>query len=290
MSSADYKREKQSLWVTAARKFLRDKVGVAGFIVVLLYFFIACLVWAGLVGADWSDLATEGRMPPSSEHWFGTNINGQDIYDRAMYSTKTAFEIGLWIAVFSTVIGAVMGALAGFFSGTWIDEIILWLCGVLDCIPFFLFVAAVAFALKDNPYAMHVAMISSFWMATCRYVRGDVIKLKNFDFTEAARALGISQTNIIFKHILPNTTHIILVQTSLTFVLAIKTEVLLSFLGLGVKEGISWGLMIAESSQEVTAGYFGNFLSASIFMFVLVIAFNVFSDALQDALDPRKVG
>lgn len=290
MASAQaYKLEKQSLWLKAMKKFSRDKAGVLGLVIVSVYFVVACLVWGGLIGTGWADLSDGSRMPPSPEHWFGTNINGQDIFQRAIYSTKTAFEIGLLVAVCATGLGAIFGALAGFFSGTWIDEIILWMCGVLDCIPFYLFVAAVAFALKDNPYAMHIAMIASFWMSTCRYIRGEVIKLKHFEFTEAARALGISQMRIIFRHILPNTTHIILVETSLAFVLAIKTEVILSFLGLGVKDGISWGVMISESSQEVTAGYFGNFLSASLFMFFLVIAFNMFSDALQDALDPRKV-
>ena len=94
---------------------------------------------------------------------------------------------------------------------------------------------------------------------------------------------------IIFRHILPNTTHILLVQATITFVSAIKAEVILSFLGLGVKDGMSWGLMISESTQEVLSGFFNNFLAASVLMFGLVMAFNMFADALQDALDPRKV-
>ena len=257
--------------------------------VVMVYFIVAVGVWLGLWATEWGDVEGPKWAPMSSEYWFGTNIIGQDIFQRAIYSTKTAFEVGLVVAVLSTIIGAVLGALAGYFSGTWVDEIILWLKGVLDSIPFYLFVAAVAFALTGNPYAMHIAMVSTFWTTTGRLVRGEVIKLKNFEFVEAARAIGVPQVTIIFRHILPNTFHILLVQATIVFVAAIKSEVILSFLGLGVQDGVSWGLMISESTQEVLAGFFNNFLWASVFLFGLVMAFNMFSDALQDALDPRKV-
>ena len=171
-------------------------------------------------------------------------------------------------------IGAMLGAFAGFFAGTWIDEIVLWLMGVLDAMPFYLFVAAVAYALADNPWAMHVAMISTFWVGTGRLIRGEVIKLRGMEYVEAAHAIGVPEVVIIFRHILPNTSHILLVQASVMFVGAIKAEVILSFLGLGIKDGMSWGLMIDESTKEVLAGFFNNFLAASLLMFGLVMAFN----------------
>jgi len=280
---------RESLWGKAVYKFSRDKMGMIGLGIVLVYLIVAIGVWLGLWATGWGDVEGPKWAPMSAEYPFGTNIIGQDIFQRALYSTKTAFEVGLVVAVLSTIIGAVMGALAGYFSGTWIDEIILWIKGVLDSIPFYLFVAAVAFALAGNPYAMHIAMVSTFWTTTGRLVRGEVIKLKNFEFVEAARAIGVPQIVIIFRHILPNTFHILLVQATIVFVAAIKSEVILSFLGLGVQDGVSWGLMIAESTQEVLAGFFNNFIWASVFLFGLVMAFNMFSDALQDALDPKKV-
>lgn len=278
-----------SLWSRSYRKFVRDKFGLIGLGVVAIYFVIALAVWMGIIGQNWSELLAEGRSSPSSDFWFGTNTNGQDIFARAIFSTKTAFEIGLVVSIVATALGGVLGAFAGYLSGTVVDEVILWLCGCLDCIPFYLFVAAVAFAMKDQPYAMHISMIATFWMGTCRYIRGEFIKLKHREFVEAAHSVGVKPLKIIFRHIFPNTWHILIVQASLTFVLAIKTEVVLSFLGLGVREGVSWGLMISESVQEVSSGHFSNFMAASLMMFVLVIAFNMFSDALQDALDPRKV-
>lgn len=279
----------ESIWGKALYKFTRDRAGMLGFGVVMVYFIAALGVWFGIWGTEWSDVEGPKWGGMSAEHWFGTNIIGQDIFQRSLYSTKTAFEIGLIVAILSTIIGAVLGAVAGFFSGTWIDSIILWLKGVLDSIPFYLFVAAVAFALQGNPWAMHVAMVSTFWTTTGRLVRGEVIKLRNFEFVEASRAIGVPQATIIFRHIVPNTFHILLVQATIVFVSAIKSEVILSFLGLGVQDGVSWGLMISESTIEVLAGFFNNFAWASLFLFVLVMAFNMFSDALQDALDPKKV-
>ena len=165
---------------------------------------------------------------------------------------------------------------------------ILWLKGVLDSIPFYLFVAAVAFAMQGNPWAMHIAMIATFWTTTSRLVRGEVMRLKNREFIEAARSIGLPVYKIVLRHLLPNTLPIILVQGSLAFVAAIKTEVILSFLGMGIQDGVSWGLMLAESTQEVLAGQFANFIAASGMLFLLLMGFNLLADAFQDAFDDRN--
>jgi len=281
---------RQSMWSKAFYKFRRDRTGMFAFAIVVTYSVIAVGVWFGWFASDWADVTGGKWESASGSHWFGTNIIGQDIFARAIFSTRTAFEVGLVVAVLSTTTGALLGAMAGFFSGGWLDEIVLWLMGVLDSIPFYLFVAAIVFAMQDSAYAMHVAMIATFWTTSGRVVRGEVIKLRGLEYVEAAHAIGVPELTIIFRHILPNTSHILLVQGTITFVAAIKSEVILSFLGLGVKDGMSWGLMIAESTQEVLSGFFNNFLAASVLMFGLVMAFNLFADALQDALDPRKVG
>jgi len=106
---------------------------------------------------------------------------------------------------------------------------------------------------------------------------------------ESARAIGLPGLTILFRHVLPNTTHLLLVQATLTWVAAVKTEVILSFLGLGVQDGVSWGLMLSESTQDVLAGHFGNLIAASCFMFMLLMGFNLLADAMQDALDVREV-
>jgi ABC-type dipeptide/oligopeptide/nickel transport system permease subunit len=281
---------RDSLGARALRQLRRDRAGLTALAVVLAYLAAAGGVWLGWWATDWGMLQGGKWEPVSASHWFGTNIIGQDIFSRALYSTSVAFEVGLVVALAATVLGAVAGAAAGYFAGSWLDEVLLWAMGVLDAIPFYLFVAAVAFALQDSPYAMQVGMIATFWIGTARLIRGEVMKLRGIEYVEAARAIGLPSIAIIARHVLPNTSHILLVQASIAFVGAIKTEVILSFLGIGIRDGVSWGLMIEESTKEVLAGFYNNFLAASLLMFGLVMAFNAFADALQDALDPRKVG
>ena len=270
------------------RQLRQDRFGMVGLLVVTLFFGTAVGVWIGWFGQDWS-AAEGGRWEPASPaFWFGTNMLGQDIFQRAIYSVRTAFEIGLIVAIVSTALGALLGSLAGWFSHGWIDEVVVWLMGVLDSIPFYLFVAAVAYALQGQPWAMHVAMIATFWTTTGRLVRAETMKIKSREFVLSARTLGLPDLLILTRHVLPNTLNILLVQMSIAFIAAIKTEVVLSFLGLGVQDGVSWGLMLAESTQEVLAGHFNNFIAASVMLFVLLMGFNLLADALQDAFDPRQ--
>jgi len=266
----------------------KDKAGMAGLVIVVVFFLLASGVWAGLLGQGWS-AADGGRWEsPGPEFWFGTNLLGQDIFQRSIYSIRTAFNIGIIVSVLSTALGAILGALAGWYNKTWVDGVVLWITGVLDSIPFYLFVAAVAFALQGKDWAMHVAMIATFWTTTGRLVRAEVMKIKPREFIMSARAIGLPDLLILSRHVLPNTLHILLIQTSIAFVAAIKTEVILSFLGLGVQNGVSWGLMLAESTQEVLAGHFNNFLAASLMLFALLMGFNLLSDAFQDAFDPKQ--
>ncbi|MGJ8663447.1 MAG: ABC transporter permease [Marinicella sp.] len=277
----------ESLWSKSWQQLKRDRFGMIGLIVVALYFVLAVGVWLGFWGLGWSEISAEFNQQPSLSHWFGTNAIGQDIALRGIYSTKVAFEVGFVVTFFSSLIGVILGAVSGFFQGRWVDSVLLWLMGVLDSIPFYLFVAAIAYAMQDHMFAMHVAMIAVFWTNIARIIRAEVISLKQLEFVEAAYAVGLSKPGILFHHIIPNTSHLIIIQATLVFVAAIKTEVILSFLGLGIKQGISWGLMIAESTNDIQAGHFNNFIVASSLLFILVIGFNFFSDALQDALDPK---
>ncbi len=265
-----------------------DRSGMTGLIIIGLFGIVAVGVWTGLLGQGWSDISGNPWEGSSLSHWFGTNMLGQDILQRALVGAATALEVGLIVTLFSTFFGLVLGALAGWYNNTWIDELILWIKGVLDAIPFYLFAAAIAFALQGNHWAMHVAMIITFWTTTARIVRGEVMRVKKQEFVEAAQAIGLPGLTIAFRHVIPNTFHILLVQAAIVFVAAIKTEVILSFLGLGIRDGVSWGLMLAESSQEVLRGHFGNFIVASVLIFALLMGFNLLADALSDALDTRK--
>lgn len=282
-ASKIHTRTLPGLW----RGLCRTGTGVGGLAIVCCFALLALSAALGISGGEWWQTSGTSWQTPGAEHWFGTNRVGQDIYARAVHSTWTAFEVGILVTLGSTLLGAVLGGIAGWYSPGWADESILWLKGVLDSIPFYLFIAAVAYAMQGSPWAMHLGMIATFWTGTGRLVRGEVIRLKEREFVTAARAIGLPGPLIIFRHVLPNTFHLLLVQATLVFVAAIKTEVILSFLGIGVRDGISWGVMLAESSQEVLAGQFGNFLAASGFLFVMLMGFNLLSDAMQDLLDIR---
>jgi peptide/nickel transport system permease protein len=269
-------------------KIRSNRSGMTGFVLVSFFALVALAVALGLIGTGWSD-ASGGRWESvSSEHWFGTNLLGQDIFERSVFSVKLAFQIGILVAISSTLLGALSGAVSGWFSDTWADDSMVFLTGVLDSIPFYLFAAAVAFALQGSPWAMQIAMIATFWTTTSRLVRAEVMRLKSRDFVQAALIMGLPLRLVIVRHVLPNTGHILLAQAAIVFVSAIKTEVILSFLGLGVHDGVSWGLMLAESTQEVLAGQFNDLLAASIPLFLLLLGFNLMIDSLQDALDPRQ--
>lgn len=256
--------------------------------VMLTYLLAALGVWLGWWAVNWFELAGPSWSPPSAEHWLGTNRLGQDILARAIASTASAFEIALPVAVLSTLIGAAAGGAAGYFSDRWPDEVLLWLMGTLDAIPFYLLVVALAFALQGHPWTMHMAMIAVFWTTTARLVRAESQRIRQLPYIEAARVSGLAPARIIRRHIIPNTAPILLVQGSLVFVAAIKVEVVLSFLGIGSQGSISWGLMIAEGAQEILLGEYWNFIAASLFLFCLIMAFNLLADQLQDALDPRS--
>jgi peptide/nickel transport system permease protein len=275
----------QNTW----RRLRTDPYGMIGLMVVTVFAVLAMCVWTGMLGQGWSEVSGERFESASSGHWFGTNLLGQDIFSRTLFGTATAFEVGLLVTFSSTLLGMALGGLAGWYSHGWLDEIILWVKGVLDSIPFYLFAAAVAYALQGSPWAMHLAMIITFWTTTARIIRGEVMRIKEREFIEAARAIGLPGLTTVFRHVLPNTYHILLVQGTIVFVAVINTEVILSFLGLGIQDGVSWGLMLAESSQEVLAGHFGNFIAAGTSLFLLLMGFNLLADALQDALDVRGV-
>jgi peptide/nickel transport system permease protein len=136
---------------------------------------------------------------------------------------------------------------------------------------------------------VYAAFCMSFWISPCRVVRGEVMKIKELEYVQAASAIGFPSRRILLKHVVPNTAHLMFINFSLLFIGAIKAEVILSFLGLGVKNEPSWGVMINQAKAEVLNGFFWQIGAATFFMVVLVLAFNVLSDALQDAFDPKHV-
>ena len=230
----------------------------------------------------------------------GTDRQGRSNFLRVIFSIKVALQVGIVVAIISVLVGTLLGAAAAYFGG-WVDHAVVWLYSTLSSMPELILLAVLVYAFSgsifdkvSNPWLalvpVYAAMCMEFWIGPCRVIRGETLKLKELEYVQAATAIGFGRFYILLKHIIPNTVHLMFINFSLLFIAAIKFEVVLSFLGLGVKVGPSWGRMIQESTQEVINGIFWQIGAATVFMFVLVLAFNIVSDALQDAFDPKHVG
>ena len=227
----------------------------------------------------------------------GTDAQGRSILFRAVYSIKVAIQIGVVTALVSVLIGAVLGSAAGYFGG-WVDHLVVWLYTTFSSIPNLVLLVVIAYAFtatdsdaKDTLLPVYIAFCATFWIGTCRVVRGETMKLKQLEYVQAARTAGFGSLRVLFRHVLPNTSHLMLINFSLLLIGAIKSEVILSYLGLGVKSQPSWGVMIRDAGNngDVMTGFFWQIGAATAFMFVLVLAFNILSDALQDAFDPKHL-
>jgi peptide/nickel transport system permease protein len=187
------------------------------------------------------------------------------------------------------VIAVVLGSLAGYFSG-WVDDLIQWLYQTLASIPGLLLLIALTFVIGKGLTNVAIALGVVGWVGLCRLMRAEYLKHKERDYVLAATALGASSYRIIFRHILPNTFHIVIISFSLGFVRAIMGEVVLTFLGLGAEASEpSWGRMISDSRAELARdpAVWWPIVGATAAMFVVCLAFNIFGDSLRDALDPK---
>lgn len=224
----------------------------------------------------------------------GTDAQGRSIFLRGLYSVKVAVQVGVVVAIVSVLIGALLGSAAAYFGG-WVDLVVTWLYSSLSSLPQLVLLAVLAFMFLGTDWErtlvpVYAALCLTFWIGPCRVIRGEVLKIKELEYAQAAKAIGFGRVYILLRHVLPNTAHLVFINFSLLFIGAVKSEVILTFLGLGIKEGSSWGLMISQSAPEVISGIFWQIGTATVLMLVLVLAFNVLSDSLQDAFDPRHVG
>lgn len=225
----------------------------------------------------------------------GTDIQGRSIFFRGIYSIKIAMQIGLVTALFAVLLGAFLGAAAGYFGG-WVDHIVVWIYTTFSSIPNLVLLVVLAYAFtnsaaKDTLLPVYIAFGATFWIGTCRVIRGETLKLKEMEYVHAAQTAGFGPLYILLRYIIPNTAHLMLINFSLLLIAAIKSEVILSYLGFGVKNQPSWGIMIRDAGNngDVVGGFFWEIGFATVLMFVLVLAFNILSDALQDAFDPKHV-
>lgn len=229
-----------------------------------------------------------GQEAKSATLAFGADKWGRDVIKKAVKGTETSLVVGLAAAALAAFIGTLLGALAGYYGG-WLDDVLNWLYSVFTSIPYLLLVLAVAAVLGQKGVLTVILILGlTGWTGIFRLIRAEYLKHKVREYVLAADAVGASGARRMFAHILPNVSHVVLVQLSLHVVLFIKSEVILSFLGFGVGvDTVSWGSMLAEAPSELILGMWWQIAAATAAMALAVTAFSLFTDSVRDALDPR---
>jgi len=271
------------------RRIARDRLALLSFGIISTYGAVAALASFGLVAGSWAAEAGPSYMPPSMtslEGLFGTDIFGRSVLFKTIHGARVAISVGLVSTLISIPIGVFLGALGGYFGGR-IDDGVTWLYTTVSSVPYVLLLLAITFVLGRGISAVYVALAAVSWVGLARVIRAEFLRHKNREYVVAAASVGVGHGARIFRHILPNVSHQIVVGFSLIFQNAIKSEVFLSFLGLGVQDQPSWGLMIDDAKLELARGVWWQLAAATGAMFFLVLAFNLFGDALRDALDPK---
>ncbi len=269
------------------RRFLRNRLAVAA-LALLIAMFIGCYVIPPLLPYSHTDLDYYAlQSPPTLDHWFGTNAIGQDILALVLRGMQKSLLIGVCVAAISAFIAATVGSIAGYFGG-WRDRALMWLVDLLLVVPSFILIAITTPRTKNsaNILTLIVLLAAFSWMISSRMVRGLTMSLRDREYVQAARYMGVPSRRIIARHILPNVASILIIDTALNVGVAILAETGLSFLGFGVQPpDVSLGTLIADGTSSATTFPWVFLFPAGVLVLIIMCA-NVIGDGLRDALDP----
>lgn len=277
----------ETLWSLFRKKFFNNKLAVLGLVILSVFIVLALLApWIAPYDPAKIDLL-HVSAPPSAQHLLGTDAIGRDVLSRLLYGSRVSLLVGFSVAAGTVVLGSIVGSIAGYFGG-WIDIILMRLIDVMFSFPsLFLNILVLAVFGSHFTYLVMIMVFTS-WMGVARLVRGQFLQLREMQYVEAARAIGVPRWQIMFNHLLRNATGPIIVSATLTVGGAILSESALSFLGLGVQPpATSWGQMLSNAQEYMlTDPIFAVYPGMCIF--VTVLAVNFVGDGIRDALDPRQ--
>lgn len=295
--------EEESPWKIIWRRFRRHRLALAGIATIVLIALVCYLApWVAPYDPIKDiDRDANGQIlrndPPSLRHLMGTDNIGRDVFSRLLYAGRISLSVAFVVTFFETIIGVFIGALSGYFGG-WVDDVIQRFVEFMLSIPLLPLLLAFAALLRDitlpgMPREMTSVVIISFiliafgWLTSAVLVRGMVLSLRNQEFTEAARALGVGHLGIILRHMIPNSLAPIIVSATLGLGTVIIYESALSFLGFGIQPPVpTWGNMLNEYQNEMWTQPAKVFYPG-LAIFICVLAFNYIGDGLRDAMDPR---
>lgn len=281
----------RSEWGQIWRRFRHNRLAVFGLTVVISLILVA--IFANLLAPydpSFNERGMRGALP-SRAHWLGSDYNGRDLLSRVILGTRIALLVGLGATFFQVLIGFFVGAIAGFFGG-WTDTVLSRFIDVLMAVPVLALLLLLSSVLSDKklPSVLLTIFVIGFtgWARYARVIRADMLSLKSSDYVLAARASGVTNARIIFRHMLPNVLGPIIVLASLGIGSIIILESALSFLGLGVRPPTpSWGIILADGRQYLE--YYPHIaISPGVMIVLTVLAFNFLGDGLRDALDPKQ--
>ena len=267
-----------------------SRLAIFGLVFVALLVLVALFApWIATYDVGASDLLARYKGP-SAAHWLGTDSTGRDIFSRVVYGARISLQVGIVVVAVSAVVGTIIGALAGFYGG-WIDRIVSgYVLNVFLAFPGLLLAIAMVAFLGAGLNKLILALCIIGWVGYARVMRAQVLKVREYDFVQAARALGARDWRILFFHVLPNAIQPLIVQASLGMAGAVLSEASLSFLGLGVPPPApSWGSMLEEARDLATLQRAPHaMLVPGIAIALTVLAFNFLGDGLREYLDPRQ--
>lgn len=229
----------------------------------------------------------QGDIIPARKHCYllGSDNLGRDVLQRLLQGARIAFHVGIMTSLIAIPLGVLLGCLGGYFGGK-IDSAVVWLCATVSAMPGLLFILAIAMIAGKGLFGIYLGIGLTTWVSVCRNIRAEVIKHRDRPYVQAARVLGYTPFRILFRHILPNVMHIVLISFSIRFPASVGTEVFMSFLGIGVQGEPSWGIMINNARARLWQGIWWELTFVSLAIFLLVFIFNRLADALRDVFDP----
>jgi len=277
-----------SLWRDAAHRFAGHRAAMISLGIILLFTVLAIVVpswWPHPVDEVYWDKIL---IAPTLEdyHWFGTDVNGRDMFVRTFYGARISLTIGVLTTAVALVIGVFYGAIAGYFGGR-LGAGMMRLVDMLYAIPTLFLVIILVSAFGNNFILIFLSIGAVEWLTLARIVRGQTLSIREKDYMEAAHALGLSSSSILARYVIPNVVGPVVVYVTLLIPINILVESYLSFLGLGVQEPFtSWGRLISQGSNEMETGPW-LLLIPAVFLTVTMFCFNFIGDGLRDALDPK---
>jgi peptide/nickel transport system permease protein len=274
------------------RRFQRNKLGIAGLAVIIFLIIVAIFApWIAPYPDDAKGAinVTDALLAPSSDHVFGTDDLGADVFSRVVFGARYSLSVGLAVVGLAALIGVPLGAIAGFFGG-FVNQLIMRTTDIFLTIPGIVLALAIGAAMGPGLRNATIALALVWWPGFCRLTQGQVLALREQTFVEAATVIGAQQPRIIFRHILPNTLTPVLVKASMDIGFAILSAAGLSFIGIGAQPPTpEWGAMVSLGRLYMPDWWWvATFPGLAIFL--AVFAFNMVGDGLRDALDPRGQG